>query len=260
MGLFCILASSRAQAQGTAVPAVETVLSSLGPSPCAEAVGEDVWSVRAAVVVHPDGGWALALGPFGASMPIAETTHHRVHACAQRALSQQLPPRIPRPPRTVAVVSRLWRYESAGMRALRARLDAMRGEIADCVAAAAPRGEGVVHLTVGARGDEQPDVRARGRGPLDRAVARCVTQRLVAVPPVAGTVTFDLAVTPRVPHPTPRPDGSPGAICGWGQRRPDWQSLPEPMACRAGLRSCAAGGAAGSDSVCMRVAMCPLFP
>ncbi|MFO0714885.1 MAG: hypothetical protein U0353_33905, partial [Sandaracinus sp.] len=55
--------------------------------------------------------------------------------------------------------------------------------------------------------------------------------------------------------------GDEGAICAWGQYRPDWASLPPPARCRAGL-TCCGGGAAGSDSSCMRAAhgMCPPLP
>lgn len=66
----------------------------------------------------------------------------------------------------------------------------------------------------------------------------------------------------RVAPREPRPDGTEGAICGWGQRRADYATLPTPTPCRAGLTCCSAGGAAGSDAVCMRVAAgdCPRYP
>ncbi|MFO0629300.1 MAG: hypothetical protein U0325_27235, partial [Polyangiales bacterium] len=56
-----------------------------------------------------------------------------------------------------------------------------------------------------------------------------------------------------------RADGTAGAVCGWGGRDHGPARRAPPRPCRAGLRCCG-GGAAGSDSVCMRVARCPLLP
>lgn len=100
-------------------------------------------------------------------------------------------------------------------------------------------------------------VAAQSRGAASpTAVAQA--QRQLDALDVNACVTAELPIE----RAGPRPDGREGAICGWGQRRQDRMQLPEPRACRAGLTCCAAGGAAGSDSVCMRVqaGSCPPFP
>lgn len=104
------------------------------------------------------------------------------------------------------------------------------------------------------------DLASRLHGALPRAprTAAVVTRTWrPARLPAPSFVVEPVSADPAEAH-----DGSRGAICQWGQRRGDFLRLPRPATCRAGLTCCAGGGAAGSDSTCVRApaGVCPAYP
>jgi len=251
-----------AWAQTGAVAVARDALVVLDEGHCRAAVPVGVWEVRVAVVIYPDGGWTVALGPFGALGPVPEAAQHAMRDCASRRLALTLAPQLPGPPRAVAVRTRVWRFSTAAEDALRGRLEATRATTHDCIVQAAPTASGVVRLTVSRGADGGAQVTSRGDPSLGRVVARCLRAALGVIPPAETPIAYEVVLAPRteLADPGERADGRAGAVCSWGQYRPDHARLRPPRACHAGLQCCSAGGAAGSDAVCMRVAQCPAYP
>lgn len=251
-----------ARAQAGAVSDARNAILALTEGACQRAVTEGIWEVRLAVVVYPDGGWSLAVGPFGALGPVSDTTVNALRDCASRRLAETLAPRLARPPHAVTATTRVWRFPNAAQAALRGRLDAIRPEVLACARRSAPGLAGFVRLLVDRRPDGRPRVQALGTAPLGPHVARCVGNALGVVPPIEGAVEHGVAVDrpTAASEPAEPANGRAGSICVWGERRSDRASLPPPRPCLAGLRCCPAGGAAGSDAVCVRTLQCPMYP
>lgn len=261
VALGLTLAAGPARAQGGALAQVRLALEALGQGPCVQTAPAGVWEVRVAVVVFPDGGWSVALGPFGALGPVSDAAESAMRVCAHRALAQTLAPRLPGPPRAITALHRPWRIATAAQNALRARLDASRADVLACLAGA-PELDGAadISLWVSAGANARPVVTPVHDTPLGRRVSRCVARAVVALPPVEAPVEWVIHVEPP-PPPASAPDGRLGAICRWGEYRRGEGRMPAPRPCRPGLQCCSAGGAAGSDSVCMSASQrCPMYP
>ena len=260
--IFTLALPLDAHADPPATAVARSILDGLGPSPCDEIAEQDLWSARISLVVHPDGAWSVALGPVEAPLPLAPARLDALGACAIAALSEHLPPTLPAPPRAATVLVREWRYPTNAERALLARFHSLRTPITACVHALHPDARGDVALTLRAPTAGPPDVRPRTLTPVARVVARCTAQALVMTPALAHPVDAVLTLSaPPATRDRPRADGTLGAVCGWGMPfSPDRDHLPAPAPCRAGLRCCPAGGAAGSGSVCTRYARCPAYP
>lgn len=187
-----------------------------------------------AVVVHPDGGWGLAL-PHGLDAPTTRAclesaiAAHPPAAGRERVLRRTLDP-LPDP-----ALGELW--------------GRLQEPVARCFAAAIPGSvsEAVSPLRLHRDAEGRLRVEARGRSRFRSAALRCVRAHL---PPEMdagpGALDVDLAI---VRERAPRHDGRSGAVCAWGERGHDGATMPEPRACRAGL-VCCGGGAWGSDSFC----------
>jgi hypothetical protein len=252
---------------GTALVRAQAALEALDPDSCGARLSAE--TVRLAIVVHPDGGWALAIGPIAERTPIDPAAVASLRSCLEGALVTSLGPTLARPPRRVAAVTRTW---LVGVVSVGQRIAAAREAIQACVFEDLPAATTRVSARI--RIDHAPDgsarITPRGRSPEGALLARCLATALGELP--GGLASFDQrVVSTRAPTPVPPPedrepverhDGAAGAICGWGQRRSDWESLPRPLPCRAGLTCCASGGAAGSDSVCSRASGggCPMYP
>jgi hypothetical protein len=260
--LFLALAS-RAHAQSE----LRAALDGLDVVTCLDAAGVSAGEVRVALVAYPDGAWSLAFGPIGSITVHTAEQDAQAEVCVRRALEAALPSPLARPPRVASVVARTFVPPGPAERELDGRLHAARDTIAACVGADAHGPRAPLRVRVHIARAEAGTARVTARGPHGALVARCVTAALGVLPETTPTLDRALTVTPTEPLATPpppvvaRPDGRAGAICSWGEHRPDAASLPEPRACRAGL-ACCGGGAAGSDSVCMRVpgGQCPLLP
>ena len=212
-------------------------------------------STRAALVVHPDGAWALALDGAvtqASYLSLAPT----LRGCLEDKLRETLGGLVSAPPRTSQLYLRTFdfriHHEDPAVRLgeLRARLDAARPDLARCVLdLRAPRL--VVRIRLLASGRVEVDL---PRPDVNRGL--CITNTLGTFMPgaeVAIRETIDVNARRRVVT------AGEGEICMWGERHrtpPD----NDPRACAAGLTCCAAGGAAGSDSICMRTPNCPAYP
>lgn len=163
----------------------------------------------------------------------------------------------------------------------RARAALAAVDLATCEVEAPPAANTVFHVAVAVFPDGtwapavvSPSAPAGAADALRACVVRGLAARLTPTlprPPRSTALverTWHLASRPVLPDPVEPEgqreahDGSPGAVCRWGQRRPDFLRLPTPVPCRAGLTCCTAGGAAGSDSTCHRVpaGRCPAYP
>lgn len=258
VGVVCV--ATPAWSQTGALATARDALTALDEGFCREAVPPGVWEVRLALVVYPDGGWSVAVGPMGALVPPTPTAENAARVCATRRLAETLAPRLPRPPRATAVLTRMWRFSTTAQRALTDRLEGTREVAAACIARTSPGAQGTVRLWVSRAADGSTRARADAGTPLARAVSRCVVEALGVIPPVEHEVAHEVNVNA---HATPidefRTDGTAGAVCSWGGRDHGPTRRAPPVPCRAGLRCCS-GGAAGSDGVCLRVAQCPLLP
>jgi len=213
-------------------------------------------STRASLVVHPDGVWALALDGAVTDARYASMAP-ALRTCIEDALRSTWGERIAPAPSRDEVHVRTFdfrvHHEDPAVRLaeLRARIAAARSDIARCVADL-PGRRLAVEVRLGVDGRlvvtlPRPDV---NRG-------LCITNSLGVFMPGAAVAireTFEAPVTPAGVA------GGEGALCAWGERH----GTPPPdgavRTCAAGLMCCAAGGAAGSDSICMRTTHCPAYP
>lgn len=213
-------------------------------------------STRVSVVVHPDGVWALALDG-AANDANLEPLAPALRACVEQVVRTSWGAVIAPAPRQDEVHVRTFdfrvHHEDPSVRRdeLRARYEASRADLARCVLDLPGRRLDVV-LRLGADGRVEAEL---PRPDVNRGL--CITNTLgVFMPGAAVTlrVTIDAGAAPRVRQ------GGEGALCGWGERRGPPPADAEIYACAPGLQCCAAGGAAGSDSICMRTTHCPAYP
>lgn len=274
--LFALSFAAPAAAQGGLTTA-RNALEDLDAIGCLDDAGLTVdglglESLRLAVVVYPDGGWSLALGTHEELALTDAGRRDLVQHCLESRLDVLLPSNVASPPRATSVVSRSVTDPAPAEREVLGFVRSQREAIESCLfsGARAPRRRMAARLHVLVGADGIP--RVTGRGHDAAAIAQCVQPAIDGVQLNGAEADVDVAFQPPPPPPAPppppppstepRPDGREGAICGWGQRRPDWMSRPDPMPCRRGLTCCTAGGAAGSDAVCMNVGggSCPAYP
>ena len=212
-------------------------------------------STRAALVVHPDGAWALALDGSVTDANYASLAP-ALRTCLEDTLRQTFGQTISAAPRTPQLYVRTFdfriHHEDPAVRLaeLRARFDAARSDIARCVLDLSEQ-RLVVRIRLLADGRVEADL---PRPDVNRGI--CITNSLGTFMPGAAVAireTIEGSARRRVTI------AREGEICMWGERH---HRLPDddPRTCAAGLTCCAAGGAAGSDSICMRTSNCPAYP
>ena len=260
--LVCWLASPgrEASAQRTARRAVATrdLGAELGRIDLDACFENPAWvdsATRVSVVVHPDGVWALALD--GA---VTDASHASMapalRTCLEDGLRAVWGEVIAPAPRRDEVHVRTFdfrvHHEDPAVRRteLRERFESVRRDLSRCVMDLPGRRlEVVLRLGVDGRVEAvlpRPDV--------NRGI--CITNSLGTFMPGAAVTlrdTIDGRVAPRTVT------AGEGELCAWGGHRGP-PPLDEVRACAAGLTCCAAGGAAGSDSICMRTTHCPAYP
>jgi len=275
--LLLLLMSAPAAAQRPA-PAHRAVHAALGADAVDACFAAAAWvgaEVRVAVVVFPSGAWTPAVGPVDT---VDDAVHQAAQRCVAAALAAALAPRLPRPPSRPRLVDRAVEPPDPRVARVREQIAQREAAMGTCVlralhAEGALRGLRSVRLqvvfTVAPEGTVRAEIRrarsipARPVRGLDAArVGRCLA--LDAVAPAAAAVTVAHTLTAERPRPRgERYDGTEGAICQWGGRRggpgSEVELYPTPRPCRRGLRCCASGGAAGSDSTCRR-GSCPRYP
>ena len=211
--------------------------------------------VRASLVVHPDGVWVLALD--GAlDDPMHASLAPELRRCMEETLVQALGRVIPSAPRASSVFVRTFdfriHHEDPAVRQaqLQVRFDGVRAELSRCVLdLRQPRVRVRIHL----RADGRVEV-TLPRPDVNRGL--CITNQLGTFMPGAEASlreTIEGSARRRAVV------SGEGGLCGWGEHRG-----PPPVeteySCAAGLHCCPAGGAPGSDSICMRTANCPPYP
>lgn len=272
VALALLLASiaAPASAQDRATAQAQRALDTIDPVACRPSAGFDARVVPLAIVIHRDGGWAVAIGPVAGNGVVTPEAMASFRRCLEGALSAILPAPLPRAPRTTSAVARTWTIPSSAELWVDQRLVAVQGATHRCVAAAVGHARTITARIRIERGtDGQPVATALRPSANNSAVAACIARILGPLPD--GLEPLEREVTTALPPPVATIDepseplgswdGTEGAICNWGQRRGDVARLPQPRVCRAGLTCCAAGGAAGSDSTCIRVSgHCPMYP
>lgn len=259
--LTCGLASGgrevSAQRSARRAPArdLRAELARVDLDPCFENPAWMDTSTRVSVVVHPDGVWAMALDGAG-----TDATHESMAATLRACLEERLRlawgASITPAPRRDEVYVRTFdfrvHHEDPAVRRteLRERFESVRRDLTRCVMDLPDRRlEVVLRLDADGRLSAelpQPDV---NRG-------LCITNSLSTFMPGAAVtlrVTIDGRVAPRAIT------AGEGELCAWGGHRGP-PPLDEVRTCATGLTCCAAGGAAGSDSICMRTTHCPAYP
>jgi hypothetical protein len=231
-------------------------LGRLDLDPCFENPAWVDSATRVSVVVHPDGVWALALDG-AATDANHESMAPALRNCLEERLRAAWGERVTPAPRRDEVHVRTFdfrvHHEDPTVRRaeLRERLDASRADLARCVLDL-PQRRLDVSIRLGADGRVEAEL---PRADVNRGL--CITNTLgTFMPGAAVTVrtTIDAGAAPRVRQ------GGEGALCGWGERRGPPPADAEIYTCAPGLQCCAAGGAAGSDSICMRTTHCPPYP
>ncbi len=213
-------------------------------------------STRASLVVHPDGVWALALD--GA---VTEATYASMapalRTCMEDALRATWGERIAPAPRRDEVHVRTFdfrvHHEDPTVRRaeLRERIAGARSDLARCVADL-PGRRLAVELRLGVDGRLEV---ALPRPDVNRGL--CITNSLGVFMPGAAVAIRETIEAPVTPAGVA---GGEGALCGWGERHRTPPPEGAVRTCAAGLMCCSAGGAAGSDSMCMRTTHCPAYP
>jgi len=220
--------------------------------------------LRVALVVYPDGVVTTALGPWEPPVDDAATAS-AVERCFDTALRTRTGALTPRAkaPRLLTRTVELPGAEARATAELDARLEQMKRDVAVCMGWPQDRSlaaiEGTLRIEVGPTGVAVTAIRA------DQRLVDCVRPHLAGLvaPGRALTVERTLRITRHPPAGMRRPAGNEGDICSWGGHQFSYDPtvfLPEPAPCKPGLRCCAGGGAAGSDSFCMRTASCPMYP
>jgi hypothetical protein len=214
------------------------------------------WSVRVGVVRHAEGGWSFAMEPE--DVPMAA----RVRGCLNEALRVALDDAIP-PAKTVLIVRRVSGPRPPADREaeLKARFDAARPAISQCVLEASPVGAVKDDVTLKLSLDRLGAITVTSSGAEGSAgfAVACAKLRMGTFAPGHASVMVKLHVEGE--GRMRRANGTVGSLCQWGQRHEAPLGMLEPLPCASGLSCCASGGAAGSDSVCMDVrGGCPAYP
>lgn len=258
-----LLVAPRIAPAQTAEQRVRAAIATMPPEVCASDRPAEVWETRMAVVVYADGNWALAMGPYGAFAPVPPSRVRAYEECVARTLSLALPQPVAPAPRRTLALPHGWTHDDAARSALRDRIAALTGDVLACARPPAQYARRSVPLRIERARDGRARVSTNRDDELAPRVARCAESALGVIPPIVGVVEHSIVVSEAEPAmPRERVDGSEGALCGWGERRADATRRPRPAPCRSGLRCCTAGGAAGSDSVCMALpdGRCPAYP
>lgn len=262
--------SARAQAQSRAATTAQRALDALDLSACRPATDFDARTVPLAIVIHGGGAWALAVGPTAGNGIVSVDALASFRTCLERALSGTLPQPLTGAGRTASVVTRTWTIPTPAELWVDQRITAVQAATHRCVAGAVGHAREVRARVRIARGDDgQTTVSALRPSRSTTAVATCLAQVLGPLPDALTPIERDVT---SAPPPAPPADlvarepvsphhGHEGDVCRWGERRGEIASLPRPHRCRGDLTCCAAGGAAGSDSTCIRVqGRCPAYP
>lgn len=210
--------------------------------------------IRASLVVHSDGAWALALDG-SVDDPTYAPLVPALRQCMEDVLSERLGRVLSPAPRAARVFVRTFDLQAhqvdppSRLTELRARVEAGRADLARCVADL-PEQRLRVRIHVHADGRVEAVLPRRD---VNRSL--CITNTLGTFAPGAE-VTMNETLEGQLATVTVRE----GGICAWGGH-----SGPPPtnesFVCASGLTCCASGGAAGSDSICMRVSNgCPPYP
>jgi hypothetical protein len=259
--LTCGLASGgrevSAQRSARRAPArdLRAELARVDLDPCFE---DPAWidsATRVSVVVHPDGVWALALD--GA---VTDANHASMAPALRTCLEDRLRATwgevIAPPPRRDEVHVRTFdfrvHHEDPAVRRteLRERFERVRRDLTRCVLDLPERRLDVV-VRLGADGRVEVEL---PRADVNRGL--CIANSLGTFMPGAS-VTLRETIDGRVARRAVT--AGEGELCAWGGHRGP-PPLDEVRSCAAGLTCCAAGGAAGSDSICMRTTHCPAYP
>lgn len=225
-------------------------------------------TVRAGLVLWPNGAWGVALGDWRAIEPGIEI---KARACLDGWLQQHTRERLELRPtntshfeRTLLIPSRAeW---------VTAVLDVQLGNIATACKRklAPPLGQTVsakVQLTVQKDGSlALTSLDAKPAHQLSPALVTCARQQLTGFS--GGTLEEPLVVERRLSIlrkrvKLPSTDGNLGDVCSFGEANrgvvEDGDELVEPAPCKLGL-TCCSGGAAGSHSTCWPGTSCPMLP
>ncbi len=209
--------------------------------------------IRASLVVHSDGAWALALDG-SVDDPTYAPLVPALRQCMEDTLAERLGRVVSPAPRAARVFVRTFNLQApqvdppSRLTELRARVEAGRADMARCVA---DLPEQRLRVRIHVRADGRVEA-VLPRRDVNRSL--CITNTLGAFAPGAEVTmneTIEAAQTVIVAE---------GGLCAWGERHgapPTSQSF----VCAEGLTCCASGGAAGSDSICMRISSgCPPYP
>lgn len=210
--------------------------------------------IRASLVVHSDGIWALALDG-SVNDPNYAPLVPALRQCMEDALIARLGPALSPAPRAARIYVRTLDLRAplldppSRLTELRTRLEATRADMARCVADLSEQRLRVrIHVHADGRVEVVLPRRDTNRG-------LCISNSLGVFAPGAE-VTMNETIEGQLATVTV----AEGGLCGWGGHRGSPPTI-ESFVCADGLTCCASGGVAGSDSVCMRVSNgCPLYP
>ena len=223
-------------------------------APCLENPNWMDARIRASLVVHSDGIWALALDG-SVSDPNYAPLVPALRQCMEDALTERLGRVLSPAPRAARIYVRTLDLRAplvdppSRLTELRARLEATRADMLRCVADLA---EQSLRVRIHVHSDGRVEVVLPRR---DTNRTLCITNSLGTFGPGAE-VTMNETIEGQLPTVTVRE----GGICAWGGHDGP-PPTNESFVCARGLTCCTGGGAAGSDSICMRVSNgCPAYP
>ena len=223
-------------------------------APCTENPSWADARIRASLVVHSDGVWALALDG-SVNDPNYAPLVPALRQCMEDALTQRLGRVLSPAPRAARIYVRTLDLRTplldlpSRLTELRTRLEANRADMARCVADLA---EQSLRVRIHVHADGRVEVVLPRR---DTNRALCITNSIGVFAPGAE-VTMNETIDGHLATVVV----AEGGLCAWGGHRGP-PPIIESLVCADGLMCCASGGAAGSDFVCMRVSNgCPLYP
>jgi hypothetical protein len=229
-------------------------------APC---LAQPAWSgrsVRASLVLHEAGGWALGLEAHDLPPGMLRTARECLEAATFAAVDA-LP--VARSTRVLVRTVDGPAPPADRVGELKTRFEQQREGVVACALRLLPSGpvKASVPVTLSLSAAGGVTVEATQPPLLAAVLAHCARGALGAFAPGHARVTVMVEVDGAGTQ--LRPDGSLGAVCNWGERERhgvDGAFLLQPEACKPGL-TCCGGGAAGSGGRCVSAAAgCPQVP